>query len=529
MTETLNFTLGADPELTLLRTRDNSHISAGTLVRLLSSTNPDAFPSVQMGVKTETGIFGHDGHEATAELRPNPADSPKGLTDNIGRLIRVAEFISGGHLKAITDSRKEAVGGHIHIGIPSSKPTNVVRAVNWTLFLTSPLLRLTSETTRKKRTGYGNLNDVRYDNHGGATTAELRFLPGEWLTTPKTTEAVLSYVACMYYEALNNQEEITRRYSKFMKGSIDEFDINTLQVLEKNMPGLFSMIAAHIKKDVKKFACYEQYKAQINYALSPEKMLKDHQAIDFNAFDGWCRKRTPSPLALQQSGQATLEQFLAAEALNWEAGVRFSPEQLAKLPEEFLHLVDTQTKVVEFIEGGKTTGGQNIWNSGDSATPRFQNDLTNRLTRTGLPANVPVYICGLADNSGLTGPVASVVAPDSEENVVFNLPNGVEVSDAIIDRMTRVARSVYSRNSQRTTVIGIPWELRNLEEDALVRSDALIAEYYYKIQTGQLEFTSRTGEVVASASTVAVPPVPVEADDEDEDEDDEENDEEDVG
>jgi hypothetical protein len=154
------------------------------------------------------------------------------------------------------------------------------------------------------------LSDVRYEEHSGTRTAEIRFLPAEWLTTPKTTEGVLSYISCVYFEALNNQENIASAYKRFVPGKIENFDLNVLQMLEKTMPGLLDVVVKKISTDVKKFQLYNEYSGDIRFMLNPQAVKAELEAAKFDAFAGWfAANRTKSPLG-QVTTMPSMEQFL---------------------------------------------------------------------------------------------------------------------------------------------------------------------------------------------------------------------------
>ena len=484
--ETLNFTLGADPELSLQRVSDGARIHAREFVDHLAASS--VFPRVSMGVKLKTGIFGHDGAEHTAELRPNPGATPKELTNNIGELIREIEFVTAGRIRAITDCRAEQVGGHIHISIPSTVTPTIKNAVAWTLFLSSPLLRATSDITRERRTGYGSLDDVRFDAHGTVRTAELRFLPAEWLTTPQTTEAVLSYIACVYYEALNNQEVVAKSYQRFLNGDIGQFNLKTLQSLEKEMPSLFDFVVKKIRADLCKFACYEQYKKQIRYILNPEKVKAAHQKVNYDAFVGWCPSRSAPPPPRPSAAGPTLQQFINNEVPTAAEPSKPKKEKKVKVEPGREHLLAAQARSIEFIEGyGSRRGGSEtpslLSHSGDVNLDFIHNELTRRITTTGLPVTVPVYIYGVAsEHADLT----TVVSGYSQNHQVRISNESREVIPTVRERLGRVA--ISHEGTPNVVVMGIPWSLRRPNElEGAVRK---IAELFYKIQKSEVEFTA---------------------------------------
>ena len=479
--ETLNFTLGADPELSLLRATDGTLVRARELVDHFISNS--IFPRTTMGVKLKTGTFGHDGAESTAELRPRPASTPKELTNNIGELIREVGFLTAGRLRAITDCRAEQVGGHIHISVEPQVTAATKKAVNWTLFLSSPLLRTTSEVTRERRTSYGQLDDVRFDIHDGTRTAELRFLPAEWLTTPRTTEAVLSYIACVYYEALNNPAQVAKSYEKFLKNGIENFNLKTLQALEHDIPSLFDFLAKKIRNDIVKFACYDQYKSQIRYILNPDKVKEAHAKVNYDAFAGWCPARTAAASKKPSAGGPTLQQFV-----NNESATESKPaqEKKRKVPGKE-HLVVAQTKSIEFIEsyGARNRSGESpslLSNSGDVNLDYIHYEITKRIANTGLTVTVPVYIYGVSSEHS---DLSTIVVGSSRNHNVTTSSDSRNAPTVVRERLNRVA--ISHESTPTGVVMGIPWAMRrpNELEGAVLK----IAELFYKIQKNELELS----------------------------------------
>ncbi len=433
--------MGADPEFTLVRAKDGTQIYANDLVAVLGSE----YPVVNMGVQMNGGIFGHDGHASTAELRPNPSSTPGELTRNLGLMIRELEFLTASRANAVTDSGIEQVGGHVHISVPRDVPPHVLNAVNWTLFLCAPLLKMTSDTTRSSRVDYGQLDDVRYDMHDGTRTAELRFLPAEWLTTPRTTEAVLSYIACVYYEALNNQEQVASVYKKYLRGKIHEFNFQTLQSLEEEIPLLFELVVSQIKKDIRGFACYEQYKPHIRYALRSGEVKKKNTGVKYDVFSGWCPRRTAPPV-VQERAQPTNEQFLS----------------LKKHKD-----IGLQDAVAGFIDNYGRFSNM-ISDSGGRDMRDLERSLRTRVECTGLNISTPVYLYGLGSS-------------DSDQITSFKRGK--------VNNPTRndyVLRDVAAGFESHWAIVGIPRILRLPEN--MESTKIKLADYFFKMQTNQLTY-----------------------------------------
>lgn len=151
----ISVTLGADPEM---ETSIN-----GNLV--------SAYELPQLCTREKTYIS-HDGMtQPQRELRPDPADSPEELVENIRDLIKISSFF-GEDLSVVGKSL--SLGGHIHIGnaSPSKELTMVLD------YFLSPFNEFNTEQRTVSK--YGKLGDVRVQPHG----FEYRTPPAAWLLTP---------------------------------------------------------------------------------------------------------------------------------------------------------------------------------------------------------------------------------------------------------------------------------------------------------------------------------------------------------
>lgn len=151
----ISVTLGADPEM---ETSIN-----GNLV--------SAYELPQLCTREKTYIS-HDGMtQPQRELRPDPADSPEELVENIRDLIKISSFF-GEDLSVVGKSL--SLGGHIHIGnaSPSRELTMVLD------YFLSPFNEF--NTNQRTVSKYGKLGDVRVQPHG----FEYRTPPAAWLLTP---------------------------------------------------------------------------------------------------------------------------------------------------------------------------------------------------------------------------------------------------------------------------------------------------------------------------------------------------------
>ncbi|WCN36615.1 putative amidoligase domain-containing protein [Aneurinibacillus uraniidurans] len=124
-----------------------------------------------------------------AELRPAPADTPRGLFRNVYRaMCRGIQLIGPSNLAWEAGGmplRGYPIGGHIHF---SEIPCNarLLRALD--TYVALPLLLLENEASRARRPKYGQLGDMRPQFHGGF---EYRTLPS-FIVSPRITRGVLA-------------------------------------------------------------------------------------------------------------------------------------------------------------------------------------------------------------------------------------------------------------------------------------------------------------------------------------------------
>ena len=188
--------LGADPEM---ETAVN-----GSMV--------SAFELPQMCTR-EKAYISHDGMtQPQRELRPDPANTPEELVENIRDLIKISSFF-GEELTVV--GKIAPLGGHIHIGnaSPSKELTLVLD------YFLSPLNEFNSELRVKSK--YGKLGDVRAKPHG----FEYRTPPAIWLLTPTLAKMVLEITKDVVEKIINGIDvEISDNLN------IDEYKDNVEQL-----------------------------------------------------------------------------------------------------------------------------------------------------------------------------------------------------------------------------------------------------------------------------------------------------------
>lgn len=294
--KSFDFTLGADPEFTPVVLESNKQIHMDRLLSKLCDTIQKAQISSKMGYKTEGGYLGHDGCSSTAEIRPNPADNPADLVENIRLILKEYAKLTEGKINALTCSVFAPVGGHIHLAqtdeVKKMDEKSKNRMLRQVLSMLVPLLISNSKSTDNRRnpykldSGYGKLTDYRVHEPGqGVLTFEIRAPSAEWLTTPKIAEATLAYLAICYHEAIHNPKSFNRYMRGLIAPNMD--NLNHVMLLRKNQPTLFKKYCGQVTRAIKHFERYPDYAELIDYVLDTKQVLADKEAIKYDILAGW--------------------------------------------------------------------------------------------------------------------------------------------------------------------------------------------------------------------------------------------------
>lgn len=286
MTE-LNFTIGADPEISLLL--GNKRIDAGRLFK----------KCMKQGVENQRfteGEVGVDGCSATAELRPKHSNDPYKVAENIGVLIGKLHTMTG-ILELNTNNFFAPIGGHIHLSIDkndkwclkSDKERKKIqnRHTKYLAAFQLPIIasyNKMSEIIRMRN--YGKICDSRVENREGETVMEYRAPNAEWLTTPKICRATLVYYAVIHNEILNNFEAFSKECETIIASSNYQYEA-LQQLMLSNYAQISKGIIEQTKKVIKKCSLYEEYKADIDYIMDIKQVYKDKEEAGFNIAKGW--------------------------------------------------------------------------------------------------------------------------------------------------------------------------------------------------------------------------------------------------
>lgn len=279
------FKIGADPEFNIQL--QNQRIDAARTIMLLFK---DKMTRGVAGLQTEGGELGWDGHSATGEIRPNPSERPEEVVENIRKIFSVfAETTQLFELSTL--SNHAPIGGHVHLEIDRKEAENYARMgfihKKMASFYFPILLGENALNLRLRiRQGYGKISDHRCQHIGGSKyTYEFRPPSAEWLTTPKVAYATLAYLATVFHEIMAHPKKFSKNSDLIFKS---EKQGNALHELALSNFGLFSSVLnKRVKEAIKEFEYYKEYADEINYILTPEKVIADKEKAEFNIMKGW--------------------------------------------------------------------------------------------------------------------------------------------------------------------------------------------------------------------------------------------------
>lgn len=278
------FTLGADPEFTILIGGRQSIANS-----FFQAIFRNKYPSGNQGYNVTPNInVGYDGSAATGEIRPAPSNSPakivEYLKDGFAATVKEMPIVD-----LVTSSKRAPIGGHIHIGIENPSQPYLTALHNCIASFYLPLMvgeDIVDLNFRRENGSYGRMSDFRSETHGGARTYEFRTPSAEWLTTPKIALATLAYIGAVYNECYKNPTEFSKKYANVVWRSAEQG--NALQsMLLTNYLGPIQTVINDIKKAVRNFEFYQEYKNEIEYLFRPQQVLLDKQKAQFNIVKGW--------------------------------------------------------------------------------------------------------------------------------------------------------------------------------------------------------------------------------------------------
>lgn len=295
--KTFKFKIGSDPEF--------SFISQGRRInakKLLNTVFESSDEYNNDGYETKGGFIGWDGCEATAELRPFPSKSTEQATKNIKIMLEeINERLPTFEMSTI--STYAPVGGHIHIEIPEEIAESRIKLKTLHKRLTTfflPIMISENKLNLRIRMnndsdGYGSFTyhkeSQEFPQKDGTIkrTYEFRIPSAEWLTTEKICKSTLTYIAVISNEIMHNQENFKKYERLILKNNQQLKAMQELAIAE--YVGVTESLFKEIKKAVKTFELYKEYKEEIDYILNPKKVYEDKRKNNYKINKGWNLKQ----------------------------------------------------------------------------------------------------------------------------------------------------------------------------------------------------------------------------------------------
>jgi len=187
-TNTMSFTIGADPEL--VARHNGVFVQANKYFRFNSS-------------------FGTDGNSDICEIRPGYCESPIELTAKIKTVLEYGhekapdlEFYAGHYVDGYP------IGGHIHVSVEPT--TKVVNSLDTVLYSLSNCIDDKEQREKRQRTGYGKRFAHRRKDHGFEYRTQ-----GSWLISPAVTLVTFTLTKLAVIAAIDDDIDLNE-----VKGNI---------------------------------------------------------------------------------------------------------------------------------------------------------------------------------------------------------------------------------------------------------------------------------------------------------------------
>jgi hypothetical protein len=170
-----------------------------------------------------------------------------------------------------TDNGPYSIGGHIHLGLTSvvksaSRSDTYIKVTNYLdtyLLQVVGLLEDPSEVKERNDNDYGNMGDIRTNNHG----LEYRTL-GSWLTSPRVAEGVLCLAQTASYQCLVDGEQAdVDRLNPRSKCGCSLLSEGGCTCISRHTP-VFKKAYPEVKKRIRRMKLYKKYELPIEFLFS---------------------------------------------------------------------------------------------------------------------------------------------------------------------------------------------------------------------------------------------------------------------
>lgn len=281
------FLMGADPEFTAVSS--SQRISAVSLLRALMAGR---ITEGNMGYDIPGhGNVGWDGNSDTGEIRPKPENTPEALAAHVGALY--AEISKQAPIIGLTTKNEFApIGGHVHFGIATGRDRTQVDEIHKRIMAFIPPVLMGEDPLNARirmASSYGDINSYNFGR-----TYELRVPSAEWQISPKIATATLAFLGVVMAEILENRENVDKYKILAIKSSRQADTVQQLSTVGLGHAATQGLLTT-IKKAVRTFKYYPDYKKEVEYILNPARVLADKKKVDFDIVKGWKLSGTKKP------------------------------------------------------------------------------------------------------------------------------------------------------------------------------------------------------------------------------------------
>jgi hypothetical protein len=321
---TVPFYVGSDPEYLLFYGQRG--LNAKDVISNFFSCDPDfthkpqGYAPIKKLHDSKVGELGWDGASSTGELRPKASKDIRKHVDFLGSMLEsIHEKMP--YVDITTLSIGSPIGGHVHVDSAisqeeynSDRKKKAMRKRQNKILMTFLLPIIASDhriSAMARMTGsYGNLGDIRYDQKTNSTTAEIRGLTAEWLTTPKIATSTLAYIACVWHEIQKRTDELYKN-PNLIRSQTHADSIHRLLLSDYNL--ITNALVKDIKSIVKGFELYPQFRAEVDYILNPKRVYADKEKAGWNINKGWKFNSKTQPTKSALLSTSAVQEILTKE------------------------------------------------------------------------------------------------------------------------------------------------------------------------------------------------------------------------
>ncbi len=480
----LPFMIGCDPEfLMFFGTRG---LDASDIIKSFFRNHPEYKLQNDSGYTIpNVGNFGWDGSSSTGELRPVATKNIQTMVDNIGKMLQtLSEKFPTVDLTTL--SIGSPIGGHIHLDdflhnmdsdgyVTINTKAEKIRVENILATYLLPLCasdhRISALNRLQENNGrYGKITDFRFEKKGSIITNEVRGLTAEWMTTPYLTYATFAYIATVWHELktksleLNKADYIPR--TKQQTESLQRMILGDYKIIERG-------ITQEIRKSIKTFELYPQFKEHIDFILKPDVVMQHKESVGWNINTGWNLNKTKKP-----TKRALISPNTALNILR-KQNIPDIKEHFALMYNDDYNVNLFSTAIAERIAGLN-------W------------QLKNDYFLFGFKKDVEGYGAMAPDGNMYTMPINR----ETEETRILMLRMQERSIGRITARIDPKTGQIRHANNNKKIIIGIPYE------DRANKNPKGLIELIYKIENNKIKAqpisTFTSSRVVAKDETLAL-------------------------